>query len=144
MFLACLVVGGVGQIKNRTDKTEAERIYKSIAEYCKNNVDNVYIRDGSIEDIVNPLDIIERGSFSNLFSWGGWEMHSAVYYDQLRINGFDELYSEDFFNDRVFMISRSDDYIKMMNDYMVSKYPESTIEIVDKNADFTVYRFNNY
>ena len=144
LVLACLVVGGFGQMKNRIDKTEAERIYKLIAEYCNDNADNVYIRDGSIEDIVNPLDVIEKGAFSNLFSWGGWEMNSAVYYDQLRINGLDELYSEDFFNDRVFMISRSDNYIKMMNDYMVAKYPDSTLEIVDKNADFTVYRFNHH
>lgn len=73
----------------------------------------------------------------------GWgEKYSPLYYDQLHINGLDELNTEELFASNVYYID-TNMHNEYFFEYMTWKYPECTYQVVEEEPGFVVYKFDN-
>lgn len=79
----------------------------------------------------------------NMQYWGGWETYSPIDKQQLIVNGFQNMYPEDFFNERVFFISliNSTQIQDLLVPYMEERYPGCYLEQILQNERFIVYQF---
>lgn len=77
----------------------------------------------------------------NLTLWGGSTMYSPMYYKQLKQNGIESLYPDDFFSDKILFMSLDEPNERLVS-YMEYRYPGSYVEQIDKTQEnIIIYRF---
>lgn len=119
------------------------QIKKDVEQYAIDHPDNIYIYDLSLAIAGDPFTTYSDGKPYNLVFWGGSGMYSPPYYDQLAVNGLDELYSDCFLDENVFFMGREEPDADLIM-YMKDEFSENlSVEVVYENDGFTVYRFNN-
>ena len=150
-----IILWGVFQIWTTATLEVESRIRKSndticIENYAINNPDNIYIYDVSLTFRYLPFVKYQDRYPSNLFFWGGVGWNSPSFFEQLRINGLNDLYIDNLLDDNVYYITK-DDYtpenrsmLHRMCSLMVSEYPECQVELIEKLPNnINVYRFFN-
>lgn len=138
-----LIKSGTYRIaKGVSDGADGDReIAREMDEYAVDRMDNLYIHDMSGCVSGSPWNTYPEKKPYNLIFWGGSDYNSPLYYKQLKKNGFDSLYEEDFFRDNVFFISPND-IDETLLDFMQESYPGCVCEITDRRDLFVVYRFS--
>ena len=135
-------------------------LYKNMAEYSKWHTgqqttvffanelamefpNSYFIYDFNLALAGNPFSTYPEQKPNNIRYWGGWEAYSPIDKQQLNVNGFEKFYLEDFFNERVFLVSlHSSTLIQdLLVPYMEEKFPGCYLEEVLQNERFIVYQF---
>ena len=124
----------------------------SIEEYAINHPENIYIYDTSLTFRYEPFTIYKDFYPSNLFFWGGMGWNSPAFKYQLELNGLSDLYSDVFFSDNVYYITRPDYYVNSSDtslsdiffSYMEKTYGNYEIKTMDSinNDDILVYKLS--
>lgn len=149
-----IVVLCVGALNYWKVDFEAEtRVEKSqrtlkVEEYAINHPEDVYIYDASLTFRYFPFTIYDEFP-SNLFFWGGMGWNSPAFYEQLSINGLDNLYSDVFFEENVYYVSYTyyseqvADVKGLLFNYMQEKNMNVVLQEVDSIDDgIIVYKFS--
>ncbi len=127
----------------------------ALEKYAMVHPDSMYIYDLDLALPAGPFTVYKEQKPKNLVFWGGWVYNTPMYWTQVHANGFDTLYSKDFFEDNVYFCSVAvpetpgEDVAKadwsaptFLIKYMQTRYPEATVEVVDEFDGMYVYRFN--
>lgn len=132
-----------------TNRYESSQRTLQVEEYAINNPDNMYIYDTSLTFRYAPFTTYEESYPTNLMFWGGMGWNSPTFYHQLRLNDLEELYSDVLFNDNVYYISwetyskETYNLIDLMSQYMLTLYPEATLNLVDEiEGGINIYKWN--
>lgn len=108
LFLTMQNLGAVYEMAhNDVWETNIEN-KEALEHYFLNNSSSLYIYDGTISWMCDPLTVFHEQKPMNYFFWGGASMFSPLYYKQLEQHGRTELYSDAFFEDHVYLVSKSD------------------------------------
>ena len=133
---------GVKSFYKRNDKSESVNISKKIDEFCINNQEDLFIIDNSSVDYMfDPFQVYPDKKPINHFRWGSWFDFSPMYYQKLEINGYEELYSDSFFDKNIYFIGRYKTNEFLIN-YMNKKFPGCVCKVISDKNDFVVYRFD--
>lgn len=131
----------------------ADRYNKSqnflIAEkYALEHPDEFFVYDTSLTFRYLPFVNYGSDKPTNIMYWGGMGWKSPAYYDQLRKNRIDELYSDVLLNENAYFITNpnysihGEKVFDIFKRYMEETYPGVQTELVDKlDRDITVYKF---
>ncbi len=109
--------------------------------YAVEHPNNMYIYDADLSEPAAPFGVFKGGVPKNAVSWGGWTYNSPMYWKQVKANGFETLYSDDFFSGRVYFCGR--EISNPLCDYIKARYPDATVEMVDEVGGIKVYQFQN-
>ena len=113
---------------------------KMLEQYVMDNDDYFYINDISLTMPGDPFTVYSSKKPTNYTFWGGTFLKSPLYYEQIKMYGFDDFSRSDLIRDNVRFISCSgpdDDLFE----YMREEFPNCEVEITDKTSDFIIYRF---
>lgn len=123
-------------------KSEVKITHAYIEDYAAENPGNIYITGISLPREGGPWRVYKKGLPYNLFFWGGSSCYSPIYYAQLKRNGLEHLFMEDFFAENVYFIAREepDEYLLKV---MEEKFPGCTYTITEEKDRFVVYQFQN-
>lgn len=138
-----IVVGMAGTCLMNKVETSAyvnNTSLKALEVYAMKNKDNLYIHNSVWSG--ESFTVYPDEKPSNLMFWGGGEKYSPLYYDQLHINGLDELNTEELFASNVYYID-TNMHNEYFFEYMTWKYPECTYQVVEEEPGFVVYKFDN-
>ena len=151
LLLVASVVGGgmnlriaIAQANERVEKSSRTL---AIEQYAMEHPENFYVYDTSLTFRYLPFTVYTDHYPSNLMFWGGMGWKSPAYYEQVRRNGYEELYSDVLFGENVYYITW-DDYtpgnkpmrFRLLN-YMIVTYPHVTVEQVDSlGNNINVYK----
>lgn len=122
-------------------RSEAKIIQANMEDYAMEHPENLYIYGTSLSGEGSPWRVYREGLPYNLIFWGGSFYNSPVYYAQIRKNGFDHIFEEDFFEENVYFIAKEKPDENLLN-VMEEKFPGCTWEITDEADGFIVYRYN--
>ena len=126
---------------NQKTIAEGIRVNHKIQQYAVSHPQDIYIYDISLTLPGSPFETYENGKPYNLFFWGGSGMYSPLYYDQLKANGLDELYSDSFFNDNIYFVAKERPDPDLLQ-YMKEEYSDSVhTKLVKDDEEFIVYQF---
>lgn len=117
-----------------------ENLKEKLEQYAIQNQKNLYIYENSLGVAGNPFTTYPERKPYNLMFWGGSGMYSPLYYEQLRANGFQTLYPEDFFRNNVYFLAGSEPSEILIN-YMSDKFENCDCQIIDRQEGFIVYQF---
>lgn len=113
---------------------------EKVEDYVMERQDNLYIYDSSLAFSGNPWSTYSERKPYNLIFWGGSGYSSPLYYKQIKKNGFDSIYEEDFFRENVFFLGQSGADQNLI-DFMEERYLGCVCEVIDKNELFVIYKF---
>ncbi|MBQ9609844.1 MAG: hypothetical protein IJV15_10440 [Lachnospiraceae bacterium] len=123
-----------------TEKEKEHIIY----DYVSNNKSNIYVYDWTILGTYDPFPELKIGSLSNLFCWGGARLYTYPYNEQLKLNGLNTLFSEDFICDNVYFISNSETNIELLYKYLSNEYDVESYQIIEElEYGFKIINFSN-
>ena len=115
---------------------------KTIMEaYAMAHPDTLFIYDTTLTKASNsPWSVYPDRQPTNLIYWGGSGYHSPLYDKQVRKNGFDSLYVDDFLDERICFMGAKGPNINM-TEYMSDRMPEVVCLTDNSNGGFVLYRF---
>lgn len=133
--------GGLGAAGSFSHGRSGARTTQANGEdYAMAHPENLYIYEPSLSKGGGPWRVYPKSKPYNLISWGGSYYNSPLYYEQLRQNGFEHIYEEDFFRENVYFMAGKEPNEKLI-DLMEEKFPGCTYEITDEGEGFIVYKF---
>lgn len=110
-----------------------------------NNPEKLYIYDKSIISGTSLfLDMDLRGCGNNALMWGGTGVFSTTFYEKIARFGYDEFFSSNLFDERVYYITTDADvWNSSFMQYMKKCYGESVdAELMESTeAGVCVYKF---
>ncbi len=89
---------------NKEQRLSSIQGKKRVEKYAMDHPDNIYIYDISLALWGSPFQVYPGKKPYNLTFWGGSGMYSPPYYEQLRANGLETLYSEQFFAKNIYFL----------------------------------------
>lgn len=133
------------------DRYEKSKYTLAVEKYVIENPDNFYVYDTSLTFRYDPFVTYINKRPTNMMYWGGMGWKSPAYYSQLKLNGFDELYSDKLFNSNVYYVTNNDFYLDkertvrvfdVFNNYMHVTYGNISVSEVDCIGNgIYVYKF---
>lgn len=145
-LLCCIICvlhanGGYSRAKAfALSKGDAKIAQARIEDYAMEHSENVYITGLSVSREASPWKVYSEELPYNLIFWGGSAYHSPLYDTQLRKNGLEHLFTDDFFLKNIYFIAREEPDINLLS-VMEEKFPGCTYEITDVQDGFIVYRY---
>lgn len=121
-------------------RTAAKATQINMENYAVEHPGNIYIYGTSLSGEGGPWRVYKEGLPYNLIFWGGSSYHSPVYYTQIRKNGFEHIFEEDFFEENVYFIAKEEPDENLRN-VMEEKFPGCTYDIIDEEEEFIVYKY---
>lgn len=121
-------------------RSEAKAIQANVEDYAMEHPDNLYIYETSLSGEGGPWRTYNESLPYNLLFWGGSFYHSPLYYAQIRMNGFEHIFEEDFFEENVYLIAKEEPDENLRN-VMEEKFPGCTYEMTDEEDGFIVYKY---
>ena len=122
-------------------RSEIKTVQANMEDYAMAHPENLYVYGTSLSGEGSPWRVYREGLPYNLIFWGGSFYHSPLYYAQIRMNGFEHIFMEDFFEENVYFIAKEKPDENLLN-VMEEKFPGCTWEITDEADGFIVYRYN--
>lgn len=122
-------------------RSEIKTVQANMEDYAMAHPENLYIYGTSLSGEGSPWRVYREGLPYNLIFWGGSFYHSSLYYAQIRMNGFEQIFVENFFEENVYFIAKEEPDENLLN-VMEEKFPGCTWEITDEAEGFIVYRYN--
>lgn len=123
-------------------RNEAKITQADMEDYAMEHPENIYIYGTSTSGEGGPWRVYKERQPYNLMFWGGSFYNSPLYFAQLRKNGLEHLFTEDFFDENVYFMAREKPDENLFN-VMREKFPGCTYEIIDEEDKFIVYRYLN-
>lgn len=125
--------------ENEENKTNGELLNELAIKYPN----SYFIYDYSLRNFLDPFATYPKEKPSNIKFWGGWETNSPIDMEQIHVNGFDKMYAENFFDERVFFVSKSNcsDIEELLLPYMQDRFSECYLETILIEDKYTVYQF---
>lgn len=155
VLVLCGVFGVGNKLFQETRLLAYDRVVKSsrtllLESYAMEHPENVYIYDTSLTFRYAPFVTYTEEYPSNLIFWGGMGWKSPAFYEQLQLNGLDELYSDVLFEEGVYYVSYTgylngsgQTILENFLPYMQMTFGDFQIEAVDTvSSDITVFRFS--
>ncbi|MBO4926893.1 MAG: hypothetical protein J5379_01390 [Clostridiales bacterium] len=137
--------------KQGQSKESLSKYTLSIEEYAIEHPENKYVYDVSLTFRYLPFTVYEDEYPSNLMFWGGMGWNSPAFFEQVRQNGLEDLYSDNLFLDDVYYITR-DSYVAggrtirdRLEAYLDATYGDCDFETVDDLGNgIMVYKIHHY
>lgn len=122
-----------------------KELMESMDEYVVKNPENLYIH--SCGDDFRAFIDYNTGYASNpnLIRWGGCTMFTRSYYNLIKLHGYDNLYSEHFYDDGVYLIVENldnNEKLQLIDKYLDVNYGETEMVAIYQNEYFTVFDIN--
>lgn len=140
----CIVEVGY-QANERYEKSQN---YLIAEEYAINHPEDFFVYDTSLTFRYLPFVSYDQKRPTNIMYWGGMGWKSPAYYEQLKKNGLDELYSNILLQDNAYFITNPNYYIhgeqvfEIFKRYMEETFPGvKTKKITDLDNGLLVYKF---
>lgn len=111
-----------------------------IEDYAMEHSENLYITGTSLSREGGPWRVYTESLPYNLIFWGGSAYNSPLYYAQLRKNGLEHIFMEDFFGEKICFIAREEPD-ESLYAVMEEKFPGCVCEVIDEKDGFIVYRY---
>lgn len=121
-------------------RSEAKITQANIEDYAIEHPENIYISGTSLPREGGPWRVYTGGRPYNLLFWGGSYYHSPLYYEQLKRNGLEHIFMEDFFAENVYFIAR-EELDECLRNVMEEKFSGCTYTITEEGDGFVVYQF---
>ena len=143
IMCACNPFGGYVRAKAFSlERSEVKMRWADIEDYAIAHQENIYIHGSPSAGGGSPFRVYTEGLPYNLIFWGGIFYNLPIYDAQIKMNGFEQIYMEDFFEENVYFIAREKPDEHLSN-VMKEKFPECTCEITDVEDRFIVYKYLN-
>ena len=123
------------------ERNERKTLKVEVEDYVMEHPDNLYIYDRSLTMPGDPWIVYPEKKPYNLVFWGGSGYNSPLYYAQIERNGFEHIYGEDFFDEKISFMGKEEpheDLIKVMDE----KFPGCSCDVTDTGNGFIVYKFS--
>lgn len=126
--------------RSKTAQLRAQISYDADSIYAA-HPENFYIYDGSIiSGTALFLDMSIRGCAQNALMWGGTGVYTKNFYDKIARFGYDEFYSNNFFDENVYYITTNADvWNSSFMAYMRKSYGETVDAEVVQTSESGVY-----
>lgn len=98
---------------------EKDRVIK---EYAIEHKENIYVKESGVSNNIDPKNIYAEVKPNHIFSWGGSEMYSKLYFEKIQSSGLSSLTGESFKEENVFFISKADAMVSMEDELFESFY----------------------
>lgn len=121
-------------------RIETKKTQAGIEDYVIEHSKNLYISGISLSREGGPWRVYTEGLPYNFIFWGGSFYNSPLYYTQLRRNGFEHIYMDDFLEENVYFIAKEKPDENLCR-VMGEKFPGCTYMITDEKDGFIVYKF---
>lgn len=141
--VVCVRHQNAGYIRARAfslAKSKAKMVQANMENYAIEHPKNVYIYETGLSE-GGPWRVYTKGYPYNLISWGGAYYNSPLYYIQIKKNGFEHIFEENFFEGNVYFIAKEEPDENLRN-VMREKFSGCMCEIVDEEEGFIIYKYS--
>ena len=130
--VVCIAIAVLGLVTANWDKYNPEntKVKMNLEKYVIDNDEYFYINDVSLTMTGDPFAIYPEKKPTNYTFWGGTYLKSPLYYEQIKIYGFDDFSRDDFLKENVRFVSQQGINEYLLN-YMKEEYPNCTAEVTD-------------
>jgi len=146
LALLCIIIPctmafiSVNLLELEARKSSYAGTLSSANEYAINHPEKVYFNDVGLYAIIDPFTVYRNEKPTNMISVVGSEIHSPLYLEQLRRNGFDRVSQSVMLDDHAYLMVRnlSDTLVA----YYAQEYPEYEFVMTDyvEGAGVGVYK----
>lgn len=110
-------------------------------EYAIQYPKNIYVYDSTMSFGAGPFVTYPMEKPTNYIFWGGSTMFSPIYERQIRFNGKNTLYSDAFFEENVYFVSRRGIEDSSLIKYLTEEYGYIEYQLIETVDSCQIYKF---